>query len=138
MPGLVLVNGHGGDKSSWYSYYTGVLYASAGPVVVTYDPIGEGETNDERQVMTGEHDRVIDLPTMPARTGGRMVTDILQGVSYLAGRKDVDATRIAVLGFSMGSFEAAMAGAADPRIHALLTGEAISMDREGIGIRISR
>jgi dienelactone hydrolase len=120
LPGMVLVDGHGGDKASWYTYYTGIVYAQAGAVVVTYDMIGDGEANDERKQSASEHDRVIDLPTLPARMGGRMVTDILQGVSYLAQRNDVDASRIAVLGFSMGSFEAVLAGAVDPRIHALM------------------
>ena len=120
MPGMVLVNGHGGDKASWYSYYTGILYARAGAVVVTYDPIGDGESNDERKAGADEHDRAIDIPTMPARMGGRMITDVMQGVSYLAQRRDVDPKQIAVLGFSMGSFTAVLAGAADPRIHALL------------------
>ncbi len=120
MPAIVVVNGHGADKSSWYSYYTGVLYARAGAVVLTYDPIGEGERNDEHKDYTGEHDRVIDVPTMAPRMGGLMVTDIMQAVSYLGERPDVDAHRIAVMGFSMGSFLSALAGAADPRIHALL------------------
>jgi dienelactone hydrolase len=121
MPGMVLVNGHGADKTSWYSYYTGILYARAGAVVVSYDPIGEGESNDERKDGVGEHDRkILDPATMPARMGGRMITDVMQGVSYLAERHDVDAHRIAVLGFSMGSFTSVLTGAADPRIHALL------------------
>lgn len=120
MPAIIVVNGHGGDKSSWYAYYTGVLYARAGAVVLTYDPIGEGERNDDHKVNTGEHDKVIDVPTMGPRMGGLMVTDIMQAVSYLAARPDVDAHRIAVMGFSMGSFISALAGAADPRIHALL------------------
>jgi len=120
MPGLVLVNGHGGDKSSWYSYYTGIVYARAGAVVVTYDPIGDGESNDDRKAGADEHDRIIDVPTMPARMGGRMITDVMQAVSYLSERKDVDPKRIGVFGFSMGSFIAALSGAADPRIHALL------------------
>ena len=42
LPAIIVVNGHGGDKHSWYSFYTGVLYARAGAVVLTYDPIGEG------------------------------------------------------------------------------------------------
>ena len=121
MPAMVLVNGHGGDKSSWYSYYTGILYAHAGAVVLTYDPIGAGESNDDRKPGAGEHDtRIVDPPTMPARMGGRMVTDIMQAVSYLTQRPDVDPHRIAVLGFSMGSFTSVLAGAVDPRIHALL------------------
>jgi dienelactone hydrolase len=121
LPGIVLVNGHGGDKSSWYAYYTAILYAQAGAVVVTYDPIGDGEANDDRKPIADEHDRPIAEPaTMPVRMGGRMITDILQGVSYLVQRKDVDSKRIAVLGFSMGSFHSALAGALDTRIHALL------------------
>lgn len=121
MPAIVVVNGHGGDKSSWYAYYTGVLYAQAGAVVLTYDPIGENERNDDHKVNAGEHDKLIlDPPSMPARMGGLMVTDVMQAVSYLGQRADVDSHRIAVMGFSMGSFISALAGAADPRIHALL------------------
>jgi pimeloyl-ACP methyl ester carboxylesterase len=41
-------------------------------------------------------------------------------VSALATRPDVDRRRIAMMGFSMGSFVASLTGAADPRIHALL------------------
>lgn len=121
MPAIVVVNGHGADKSSWYSWYAGILYARAGAVVLTYDPIGEGERNDEHTDFTGEHDKlVIDPASMPVRMGGLMITDILQAVSYLSERPDVDPHRIAVTGFSMGSFHSALAGAIDPRIHALL------------------
>jgi dienelactone hydrolase len=120
-PAMVLVNGHGGDKSSWYAYYTAILYARAGAVVLTYDPIGAGESNDDRKPGAGEHDtKIVDPATMPARMGGRMITDIMQAISYLTQRHDVDPHRIAVLGFSMGSFTSVLAGAVDPRIHALL------------------
>lgn len=123
MPAIVVVNGHGGDKASWYAYYTGVLYARAGAVVLTYDPIGENERNDDHKSATGEHDKRIDVPGVPARMGGLMVTDVMQAVSYLRQRPDVDPHRIAVLGFSMGSFVSALAGAVDTRVHAvLLTG----------------
>lgn len=119
MPAIVVVNGHGADKSSWYSWYTGILYARAGAVVLTYDPIGEGERNDDHKDFAGEHDKpVTDPPSMPVRMGGLMITDVLQAVSYLSERPDVDPHRIAVMGFSMGSFHSAVA--ADPRIHALL------------------
>ena len=30
LPALIIVNGHGGDKYSWYAFYSGVLYARAG------------------------------------------------------------------------------------------------------------
>lgn len=29
-PAFIVVNGHGGDKYAWYSYYTGVTFARAG------------------------------------------------------------------------------------------------------------
>ena len=120
LPAIVVVNGHAGDKSSWYSYYTGILYARAGAVVLTYDPIGEGERNDNRKSGTSEHDKEIEVPGVPARMGGLMVTDVMQAVSYLSQRKDVDTHRIAVMGFSMGSFISVIAGAVDQRVHALL------------------
>lgn len=119
-PGIVVVNGHGADKSSWYSYYTGVLYARAGAVVVTYDPAGENERNDEHKSATGEHDKKIDVPGVPQRLGGLMVTDAMEAVSYLDQRPDVNPKRIAVLGFSMGSFVSVLTGAVDTRVHALL------------------
>jgi len=120
IPGIVVVNGHGADKTSWYSWYTGVLYARAGAVVLTYDPIGEGERNDQHQDGTGEHDKLIDVAGVPQRMGGLMVTDVMQGVSYLRSRPEVDPHRIAVLGFSMGSFISVLTGAVDDRIHSLL------------------
>jgi dienelactone hydrolase len=123
IPGIVVVNGHGADKTSWYSWYTGVEYARAGAMVLTYDPIGEGERNDDHKDGTGEHDKIIDVPGVPQRMGGQMVTDVMQAVSYLRSRPEVDARRIGVMGFSMGSFVVSIAGAVDDRIHAvLLTG----------------
>jgi len=52
-----------------------------------------------------------------------MVTDVMQGVSYLRSMPGVDPGRIGVMGFSMGSFIVSIVGAVDDRIHAvLLTG----------------
>lgn len=120
LPAMVVVNGHGGDKTTWYAFYTGILYARAGAVVVTYDPVGEDERNGEKRSRTGAHDTVIAGPHTKERMGGQMVTDVMEAVSYLGQRPDVDAKRIAVAGYSMGSFIAALAGAVDPRIHALV------------------
>jgi hypothetical protein len=47
-PAIIIVNGHGDDKSSWYSYWAGILYARAGAVVLTYDPIGATRTGFRR------------------------------------------------------------------------------------------
>lgn len=120
LPGMVVVNGHGGDKYSWYSFYTGILYARAGAVVVTYDPIGEGERNDDHRSGTREHDTNVNVAGYPEHLGGLMIADVMQAVSYLRQRKDVDPKRIAIMGYSMGSFVAALAGAYDTRIHAVV------------------
>jgi dienelactone hydrolase len=117
-PALIVVNGHGGDKSSWYAYWAGILYARAGAVVLTYDPIGEYERNAERKSATNQHDQYIAPDDMGRRMGGQMVTDIMEATSYLLQRKDVDPKRIAVLGYSMGSFITSIACAVENRLHA--------------------
>src|SRR5438132_11531760 len=48
IPAFIVVNGHGGDKYAWYSFYTGVLFARGGAAVLTYDQAGEGERNTQR------------------------------------------------------------------------------------------
>ena len=131
LPGLVIVNGHSGDKTSWYAFYSGILYARAGAVVVTYDPIGEDERNSDRKSETNTHDTVVPGEQMPARLGGQMITDIMQAVSYLASRSDVDPKRIGVAAYSMGSFHAAITGAIDPRIHAVVLSGGGNIDGPG-------
>lgn len=131
IPAMIVVNGHGGDKSSWYSFYTGILYARAGVVVLTYDPIGENGRNDDHKSGTREHDRVVDVPEYPQHLSGLMITDVMQAVSYLRQRPDVDPDRIAILGYSMGSFVSAIAGAVDPRIHAVVLSGGGDLDGPG-------
>jgi dienelactone hydrolase len=124
LPAIVVVCGHGGDKSSWYAVYTGMLYATAGAVVVTYDPIGEFERATTRTSEAGEHDKLIPGLTHTERVGGLMIEDAQQALRYAASRPEVDPTRIALLGYSMGSFHAilaaALAGPQLPKIRALV------------------
>ncbi|MCI0460617.1 MAG: prolyl oligopeptidase family serine peptidase [Gemmataceae bacterium] len=123
VPGLIVVNGHGGDKYSWYAFYTGVLYARAGAAVLTYDPIGEGERHRERRSGTRAHDQNLASREMGQRLGGLLVTDVMQAVAYLQSRPEVDPRRIGAMGYSLGSFLVAVTGAVDPRLHAcVLTG----------------
>jgi beta-galactosidase len=131
MPALIVVNGHGGDKYSWYSYYAGILYAQAGAAVLTYDPIGEGERNAQRKNGTRQHDRNVDPPEMARRMGGLMITDVMQAVSYLAARPDVDAKRIAAAGYSMGSFVLDLAGAVETRLNSCVLVGGGNLDGEG-------
>lgn len=123
IPGLVIVNGHGGDKYSWYSYFSGIAFARAGAAVLTYDQAGEGERNTQRTSGTREHDKLKGDAAMARRLCGLMLTDVFQAVSYLSARPEVDAARLGACGYSMGSFVLALAGAVEPRLHAcVLTG----------------
>jgi dienelactone hydrolase len=116
-PGIVVVNGHGGDKYAWYSFYTGILYARAGAFVVTYDPIGEGERNSERKSVTRQHDISVPPEEMGRRMAGLMINDVRQAVSYLSQRPEVDSNRIAALGYSMGSFVLGITCAIETRLN---------------------
>src|SRR5262245_38337499 len=123
VPALIVVNGHGGDKYSWYAFYSGIVYARAGAAVLTYDPIGEGERHRERKSGTRAHDQKLEPREMGQRMGGQLVTDLMQAVSYLQSRPEVNPRRIGAMGYSLGSFIVAIGGAVDPRLHAcVLTG----------------
>ncbi|MFN7936568.1 MAG: alpha/beta fold hydrolase [Bryobacteraceae bacterium] len=120
VPGLIIVNGHGGDKYSWYAFYSGILYARAGAVVVTYDPLGEGERNPQRLSGTRAHDKLKPEAALAHAVAGQMISDVQQAVRYLSGRPDVDAGRIAAAGYSMGSFVLALSGAVEPKLKAVV------------------
>jgi beta-galactosidase len=131
MPGIVVVNGHGGDKFTWYAYYTGILYARAGAVVLTYDPIGEGERNAQRKDGSRQHDPTVAPPEMGRRMGGLMITDVMQAISYLASRRDVDAKRMAAVGYSMGSFVLGLTCAVDTRLNSCVLAGGGNLDGPG-------
>lgn len=139
LPGIVIVNGHGSDKFGWYAFYSGMLFAKAGAVVVTYDPIGEGERNAHRasRETPSEHDREV-VPPAPVphddwgrRLAGLMQVDLMQAVSYLRSLPYVDNARIATAGYSMGSFVAGIEGAYDLRVHAVLLSAGGTFDGPG-------
>jgi dienelactone hydrolase len=131
LPAIVVVNGHGGDKYSWYAFYSGILYARAGAVVLTYDPIGEGERNIQRLSGTRAHDKVQSPPEIAQRLAGLMMTDAMQAVSYLRQRPEVDSKRIAAVGYSMGSFVLSLTCAADDRLHSCVLAGGGSLDGPG-------
>lgn len=123
IPALIVVNGHGGDKYSWYAFYSGILYARAGAAVLTFDPIGEGERHRERKSGTRAHDQKQEPREMAQRMGGLLVLDVMRAAHYLGSRPEVDSRRIGAMGYSLGSFLVALAGAVEPRLHAcVLTG----------------
>ena len=118
IPGFIVVNGHGGDKYSWYAFYTGVLYACAGAAVLTFDPAGEGERNKARKSGTRAHDNIKGDEQLARRLCGLLMSDVMQGVSLLASRPEVDAKRIGAGGYSLGSFVLSLTGAVETRLRA--------------------
>ncbi len=131
MPAIVVVNGHGGDKYSWYAFYAGILYAQAGAAVLTYDPIGEGERNLQRKDGTRQHDRNVDPPDMARRMSGLMLTDLMQATSYLAQRSDVVPKRLAAVGYSMGSFVLGIGCAIETRLNSCVLAGGGNLDGPG-------
>jgi len=131
LPAVVVVAGHGGDKSTWYESYAGLLYANAGAIVVTYDPIGEGERNAQHLHDARAHDTNLPGLQSPPRLGGLMVGDVSQAVSYALSLPQVDPARVAVLGYSMGSFHSALAAGLDPRIRYLVLSGGGDLDGNG-------
>lgn len=118
LPAFIVVNGHGGDKYAWYAFATGVSFARGGAAVLTYDQAGEGERSATRQSGTRDHDKLKGDELLARRLAGLMITDVMQAVSFLAARPEVDAQRIGAGGYSMGSFVLALAGAVEPRLRA--------------------
>ena len=148
LPGIVIVNGHGGDKFTWYAVYSGMMFAQAGAEVVTYDPIGEGERNGERRSHAGSHDKIQEAPEgvdaeafqedWGRRLAGLMQVDAMQAVRYLQARPEVDAGRVAVVGYSMGAFVSGITGAIwsprdGPAIRAVLLSGGGTYDDEADG-----
>jgi dienelactone hydrolase len=139
LPGIVVVDGHGGDKFTWYSFYSGMMFAQAGAMVVTYDPIGEGERNSQKLSRTGAHDALVATPEGVApddygqRLAGLMQEDAMQAVAYLRSRPEVDPKRVATVGYSMGAFITGITGAIDPDIHAVLLSGGGTFDDEADG-----
>jgi dienelactone hydrolase len=117
-PALIVINDEGEDKSAWYAAAAGVMYANAGAVVLTYDPIGEFERNKDLRSGGSQHEEAALPAELAVRLTGLMVSDILQAANYLASRKDVDSEHIGVLAFGSGSFPASLACAIDSSIRA--------------------
>jgi dienelactone hydrolase len=130
-PALIIVNGHGGDKYSWYAFYSGVLFARAGAVVLTYDPAGEGERNSERKSGSRQHDTYVPPDDNGRRMAGLMMTDLREAVSYLRERPDVDPARIAAAGYSMGSFVVSIVCAVETRLNACVAVGGGNLDGPG-------
>ncbi|HEY6489017.1 MAG: acetylxylan esterase [Terracidiphilus sp.] len=106
------------------------LFASNGFVVLSYDPIGQGERlqypdpahRDESLATapTGEHGEASLQPMLMGDTFAKYVVwDAMRGVDYLAGLPEVDPHRIGAFGCSGGGTITALTSALDSRIAAI-------------------
>jgi cephalosporin-C deacetylase-like acetyl esterase len=127
-PALLMTPGH---------YFTGkasdagvaALFAQNGFIVLTYDPIGEGERlqypdpahpdTSLAGAATGEHGEASLQPMLLGDTVARyMIWDAMRGIDYLSALPEVDPKRIGAFGCSGGGTITALAGALDSRIAA--------------------
>jgi uncharacterized protein len=102
IPGLVIAHGFAGAR---YPAMAAHL-ASRGYGVLSFDFRGYGQSGGERGTV---------LPH-------EQVSDIRNAVTWLVSRPEIDPTRIAVIGSSLGGSIAIMAAAQDDRIKACVAG----------------
>ncbi len=131
IPAFIVVNGHGGDKYAWYSWYTGILFARGGAAVLTYDMAGEGERNRDHKYASRAHDNLKGDAVLARCLAGLMITDVRQAVAYLRQRPEVDGGRVAAGGYSLGSFVLALAGAVETNLHACVLVGGGNLDGSG-------
>ncbi len=108
------------------------IFARNGFVVLSYDPIGQGERLQYPDPAkpgasiavrpTGEHGEASLQPMLIGDTFARYeLWDAMRGVDFLASLPDVDPHRIGALGCSGGGTITALTGALDTRIAAIGT-----------------
>lgn len=111
---------------------TAALFALNGFVVLSYDPIGQGErlqypdpTRPGTSLAsrpTGEHGEASLQPMLIGDSFARYeVWDAMRGIDYLSTLPFVDAKRIGAFGCSGGGTITALIGALDPRLAAVGT-----------------
>lgn len=108
------------------------IFARNGFVVLSYDPIGQGERLQYpdpdkpgatlAKAATGEHGEASLQPMLIGETFAKYeIWDAMRGVDYLASLPDVDPHRIGAFGCSGGGTVTALTSALDTRIAAIGT-----------------
>ncbi len=110
-PAVVMIGGSDTDDRDGMAYGVPILaqlaaaVSQAGFVAVRYDKRGFGQSGGRQESAT-----IADL-----------ADDVRSIVRWLAGRKDIDSKRIAVLGHAEGAWVALLAAARDKRIAAVVS-----------------
>ena len=131
FPAVVGTAGHADEgKASPVYQHAWVSLARRGFLVLAIDPFGQGErveypdaagTGSRVGIGTREHSMTGQQVLLTGRTiGAYMVRDMQRALDYLIARPDVDATRLAVAGNSGGGTQAALLGAVDARLAAVV------------------
>ncbi|HSY34659.1 MAG TPA: acetylxylan esterase [Acidobacteriaceae bacterium] len=129
LPAILISPGHApSGKAS--DYTSAATFARNGFIVLSYDPIGQGERlqypnpKDPNQSLatrpTGEHGEASLQPMLIGDTLDRyMLWDAMRGIDYLSNLPQVDPKRIGAFGCSGGGAITALLGALDKRVAAI-------------------
>jgi cephalosporin-C deacetylase-like acetyl esterase len=128
-PAILMSPGHSpAGKAGDYS--AAAIFARNGFIVLSYDPIGQGErlqypdpANPGVSLAsrpTGEHGEASLQPMLIGDTFARYeLWDAMRGIDYLAQLPEVDSQHIGAFGCSGGGTITALVGALDPRVAAI-------------------
>lgn len=118
-PAILSTIGHYGDDGFflWSEQARCIGLARKGYVVLTYDPIGQGE---RKWLGNGVHDRLRRKNLLVGMdVSGLMFWDSIRAIDYLVSRPEVDPERIGVTGVSGGGFNALYTAVLDERVKAV-------------------
>ena len=124
-PAVLVPAGHSANGKAYYQALCQRL-AQRGYVVISWDPIGQGERSQfwdaknhksRYNLICAEHAVLGNLAYLAGTNLARWeIWDGIRAVDYLLTRPDVDPERINITGTSGGGFQAAHIAALDPRI----------------------
>jgi Acetyl xylan esterase (AXE1) len=124
-PAVLVPAGHAPDGKFHYQSLSQRL-AGRGYVVISWDPVGEGERSQfwdaaagksRYNLVCGEHAVMGNLAYLAGANLARWeIWDGIRAVDYLLTRPEVDGERISITGTSGGGFQAALIAALDERI----------------------
>jgi len=118
-PGVLSTIGHYGDEGFfiWSEQARCIGLARKGYVVLTYDPISQGE---RKWLGNGVHDALRKRYLVAGvDVSGLMFWDSIRAIDYMTSRHEVDPQRISVTGVSGGGFNALYTAVLDERVKAV-------------------
>jgi pimeloyl-ACP methyl ester carboxylesterase len=112
VPGVVMCHGFTGHKAETHRLFVNAArdFAGHGLAVLRFDFRGSGDSGGEFREMTIS----------------REIADAKAALDYLCSRSEVDASRVGVLGLSMGGCVAACLAGRDARVKALVLWAALA------------